>query len=149
MEQNDMVKKLHEKANIPEDIARDALVRADWDMLEALLILEKEGKIKPLTSSMTTVEDKSNYEEVRRTASDKSGGRYEKTAQGFFDKLGVLLRSSLTHSFIVERKCEVILSLPVLIMLVITLSMIQFTAAAALIGLFLDCRYSIQKREGK
>ena len=88
MEQNDMVKKLHEKANIPEDIARDALVRADWDMLEALLILEKEGKIKPLTSSMTTVEDKSNYEEVRRTASDKSGGRYEKTAQGFFDKLG-------------------------------------------------------------
>ena len=37
MEHNEMVKKLHEKADIPEDIARDALIRAEWDMLEALL----------------------------------------------------------------------------------------------------------------
>ena len=55
MEQNDMVNKLHEKADISKEDARDALERANWDMLEALQILEKEGKIKPLTASMTNI----------------------------------------------------------------------------------------------
>lgn len=147
MEQNDMINKLHEKANISKEEARDALIRADWDMLEALLILEKEGKIKPLTASMTTIEDRTDYEEVRRTASDKKQSKFEQNAQGFFDKIGVLLRKSLENSFVVERKGEEILSIPVLIMLIITFSMFHFTIGALLIGLFFDCKYSIESKK--
>ena len=142
MEYNEMVKKLHEKADIPEDIARDALIRAEWDMLEALLILEKEGKIKPLTASMTTIEDNKGYEEVKRTAYGKSGENTNK----FFEKLGELLRKSIAYSFIVKRKGEVVLSIPVLIMIVIACSLFHVTVIAVLIGLFLDCRYSVEKR---
>ena len=66
MEQLEMVKKLHEKAGVSYDEARDALVRANWDMLEAVRILEEEGKIAPLVSSMTTFdENNTKYEEVR------------------------------------------------------------------------------------
>ena len=149
MEQNDMINKLHEKANISRDEARDALERAQWDMLEALLILEKEGKIKPLTASMTTIEDRKDYEEVRRTASDKAHSKFEHNAQGFFDKIGILLRKSLVNSFVVERKGKEVLSLPVLIMLIIAFSMFHFTIGALLIGLFLDCRYSVENRENR
>ncbi|MBQ4354127.1 MAG: DUF4342 domain-containing protein [Clostridia bacterium] len=149
MEHNEMVKKLHEKAGIPADEARDALERADWDMLEALIILEKEGKIAPLTASMTTIEHKSAYEEVTATASKKSDGRFKKQADSFFDKLGELLTKSLTHSFYIERKGKEVLSVPVLIMLIITASMFQFVIIALLVGLFLDCCYSVEDRRSK
>ena len=59
MDKNDMVKKLHEKSGISEEDARDALERSSWDMLDALQLLESEGKIQPLTASMTTVENAS------------------------------------------------------------------------------------------
>ena len=147
MEQTDMINKLHEKANISKEEARDALERADWDMLEALLILEKEGKIKPLTASMTTIEDKNDYEEVRRTASDKKNSRFEQGAQGFFDKIAMLIRKSMENAFVVERKGEEILYIPVLIMIIVTLSMFHFTLGALLIGLFFDCKYSIEKKD--
>lgn len=146
MEQNEMVKKLHLKANITEKEARDALERADWDMLEALIILEKEGEIAPLTASMTTIENKSAYEEVTATASKRDSG-FKRQANSFFDKLGELIVKSITHSFLIERKGKTVLSVPVLIMLIVAASMFQFVIIALLIGLFLDCRYSIEKRK--
>ena len=63
-----------------------------------------------------------------------------------FEKLGELLRKSIAYSFIVERKGEVVLSIPVLIMIVIACSLFHVTVIAVLIGLFLDCRYSVEKR---
>lgn len=147
MEQNEMVTKLHEKAKISIAEARDALERADWDMLEALVILEKEGKIAPLTASMTTIENKSAYEEVTATASPRGRERkFNTTASSFFDKLSELLKKSLTHSFIIEREGREILSLPVLIMLIVAASMFYFVIVSLVIGLFLDCRYSIQNK---
>ena len=84
---------------------------------------------------------------MRRTASENNKSRFEKNAEGFFDKLGILLRKSLTNSFVVERKGKEILSVPVLIMLIILCSMFYFTVVAVVIGLFLDCKYSIEDRE--
>lgn len=147
MEHNEMVQKLHEKAKISTAEARDALERADWDMLEALQILEKEGKIAPVTASMTTIENKSAYEEVTATASpNHKNNRFNEQASGFFDKLAALLKKSLTHSFIIERKGKEVLSLPVLIMIIIAASMFQFVVVALFVGLFLDCRYSIENK---
>lgn len=148
MEHNEMVQKLHEKANIPASVARDALERADWDMLEALKILEEDGVIAPLTSSMTTIENKSAYEEVTASASGgkKSGKNYKEQGSGFCAKVVELLRKSMTHSFIIERKGEQILSLPVLIMTVITIAMFQPVIIALIVGLFLDCKYSFEER---
>lgn len=149
MEHNEMVRKLHEKADIPENVARDALERADWDMLEALKLLEEDGIISPLTASMTTIENKSAYEEVTATASAKRKGSFKKAGSTFIDKLMELLMKSLTHSFIIERKGSQILSLPVLIMTIITISMFDVVILALIVGLFLDCRYSIEERRNK
>lgn len=149
MEHNEMVRKLHEKADIPENVAKDALERADWDMLEALKLLEEDGVISPLTASMTTIENKSAYEEVTATASAKRKGSFKEAGSTFIDKLMELLMKSLTHSFIIERKGSQILSLPVLIMAIITISMFEVVILSLIVGLFLDCRYSIEERRNK
>jgi len=155
MEHNEMVQKLHEKASIPTSVAQDALERANWDMLDALMILEREGKIEPLTASMTTVENPSAYEEVTATASSATGKggsrkeRFSEQRENLFDKAAELIKKSISHAFVVERKGQEILALPVCILILIGICMFQVAVTAMIVGLFCDCKYSIEDRTDK
>ena len=46
MEQFEKVEKLREKTGVSYEDAKKALEEHDWDMLEAIVALENEGKIK-------------------------------------------------------------------------------------------------------
>ena len=146
MEKNDMVKKLHEKSGISEDDARDALERCGWDMLDALRILEEEGKIKPLTASMTTVEDGGAYEQVDAEVSKaqkKSRDENREKFDSIIAKLKEILLKSIENSLIVRRKGKEVLSLPVLILIIIACLEITPTVIAFVAGFLFECSYSI------
>lgn len=149
MEKNDMVKKLHEKSGISEDDARDALERCGWDMLDALRILEEEGKIKPLTASMTTVEDGGAYEQVDAEVSKaqkKSRDENREKFDSIIAKLKEILLKSIENSLIVRRKGKEVLSLPVLILIIIACLEITPTVIAFVAGFLFECSYSIEPR---
>lgn len=149
MEQNEMVQKLSEKANLSPDLARDALERSGWDLLDAIILLEKEGKISPLTASMTTVENQTQYEVVKPTASGKkrrSQGERDSFSR-FIDKCVELAKKSIEYSFIVNRKKKEILAVPVFLMIIVVLAAFTAAASALFIGLLFDCRYSVEKRD--
>ena len=61
MDHFEMVEKLRTKANVSYEEAKAALEASDWDMLDALVLLENEGKVKdaPETKEYTTQEKKS------------------------------------------------------------------------------------------
>ena len=46
MERMSMVETLRDKTNVTYEEARDALERADWDLLEAVVLLERDGKVE-------------------------------------------------------------------------------------------------------
>ena len=145
MDKNDMVKKLHEKSGISEADARDALERSSWDMLDALQLLENEGKIQPLTASMTTVGDTSSYEQVEPSNTKNS----KKTNDGwneFVDKIKEIMRKSVDNSLIVRRRGEEILSVPVLIFIIVAILEIAPLVIAFIIGFIFECSYSIEDR---
>ena len=143
MEHIEMVEKLREKAGITSEEAADALNRANWDMLEALVILENEGKIPPLTSSVVTTEQ-DPYGNAQKNTSGEYGRRYENSLG---EKVKRLLQNSLTYSFIVRRHGKEILSLPVLILIVIACAMFYVSAVALLVGLLCECQYSVEKKD--
>ena len=149
MEKNEMIEKLHTQTGVSRADAEEALKKSDWDLLDALTLLEKEGKIPPLTSSMTT-----------HTSSDGSGsssdfnysysyGAEKKSSQGFSKKIGDLFNSLLSNSFVIKRRGEVLLNLPVLVMVIILLCEFKITVAALIIGLFFECQYSVDKNPEK
>ena len=154
MEHIEMIEKLREKAGISREEAADALNRAGWDMLEALMILEREGKIAPLTSSVVSAE------QAEQTSSDGAGpnafgatgccyGTADARTRGesAWDKLKALFMKTLTYSFLVRRRDKVILSLPVLVLIIVVLALFRVSAVALIVGLFCECRYSVEKRE--
>ena len=150
MEHIEMIDKLRDKAGITREEAADALTRANWDMLEALVILEREGKIAPLTSSVATVEQTAGTGGVGPDPSVFGAKGYYYGPRAKSDSLWTtcknLLVKSVTHSFVVRRRGRELLSLPVLVLLIVVLSLFKLSAVALLIGLFCDCRYSIEER---
>ena len=142
MEHKEMIEKLHSQAGVSREDAEDALRRSSWDMLDALTLLEKEGKIAPLTSSMTTTDSSSaGCEKVAPSVQSRDGGFWQR----FSAKLKEIVLCSLNHSFIIKRRGNVILNLPVLVMVIIVVCAFEVSLAALLVGLFLDCQYSVEK----
>ena len=84
MEHIEMIEKLREKAGITREEAADALTRANWDMLEALVILEREGKVKPLTSSVVTASPQAygSYGQNGANGTYSSYGTYDPNTPG-------------------------------------------------------------------
>lgn len=150
MDKNDMVKKLCEKSGISEDDARDALERGGWDMLDALKLLEDEGKIKPLTASMTTVDDEGAYEHVDAEiskAQKKSRDENREKLNSVLEKLKEIIRKSVENSLIVRRKGREVLSVPVIIVVIVACLELTPTIIAFVIGFLAECSYSVENRK--
>lgn len=56
MDHYEMVEKLRQKANVSYEEAKAALEKAEWDILDALVLLENEGKVKQEGTTYTTEE---------------------------------------------------------------------------------------------
>ena len=138
MEHIEMIEKLRDKAGVTREEAADALARADWDMLEALVLLEREGRIPPLTSSVATASPAGN----RRS----TGSESVKGSVSAMERIRDLFMKSISYSFIVRRQGKEILFLPVLVGIVIVLASFRVSAVALVLGLCFGCRYSVEKR---
>ncbi len=145
MDHIEMVQKLHEKAGISLADANDALERSGWDMLEALLLLEREGKIPRLTASASTNSSGDGYEEVKATAGSKSGD-FDKKMHSFSDKLRDFVMKGFTHDFVIRRHKNEIVCIPIVFVILIMCFAFWPIIVAMVIGLFLDCSYSVEKR---
>ena len=146
MEHIEMVERLHEKAGISYTDAKDALERSGWDMLEALVLLEREGKIDPLTASTSSADGGTSYEKVTATASRKESNFHE-AMNGVREKLRKMFDDSLSTDFVVKRQGKEVFRLQVLIALILCLCLWEPILAALVIGLICDCRYSFESRK--
>lgn len=69
MDHASIVKKLCDRCGAEPSLAYDALERTDWDLLDAILTLEREGAIAPITASASTAARADGYGRVLPTAS--------------------------------------------------------------------------------
>ncbi len=143
-----MVERLHAKAGISYADAKDALERSGWDMLEALVLLENEGKIDPLTAFATSSDNSDSYEKVTATASKKENN-FQETMGKIGDQIKNLFTDSITTYFVVMRHGKEILRLQVLIALVLCLCLWEGVLIALVVGLICDCRYTIDSAPAK
>ncbi len=143
MDQFEKVEKLRERANVSYEEAKEALAASNWDLLDAMVYLEKAGKAKGPEKERysTSYEDQSQYVSVK----DKVNGQQEKT-DGFFHKLGKLgqiaWKKCKENSFCVCRKGEELLKVPMWALVLVLLCAWHVTVIALIVGLFFDCKYS-------
>ncbi|MBP3900669.1 MAG: hypothetical protein J6D53_04305 [Blautia sp.] len=145
MDNLEKVEKLRERANVSYEEAKEALENNDWDLLDAMVALEKEGKtVKPeQTAYSTSYEEQANYTPVTETVS--AGVKKEKEGiKGFFRRFFDICRN---NAFVVKRNEEQIINIPVILMIVILFFSWRVSLVVLVVGLFFGFRYSFEGRD--
>ncbi len=144
MERLEMIDKLMERADVTFAEAKEMLEQKDWDLLEAMVALEEQGKVKGAHSTSDSAEGVV-YEEVEATASRNAGeGEKEHAGRRLIKFLGTLLRKGMDNKFIVEKNGEIVLTLPVLVLVIIMMISFWFSGILLIVGIFFNYHYSFE-----
>ncbi len=144
MEHIEMVEKLMEKANVSYAEAKQALENNNWDMLDALIELERQGKVR---SGQGTASYTTGPEKEKQGSGQQSAGASRNEPNGweeFWKGFCRLVRRGMQNHFVAERRGETLLSIPVLLLILLLCVGFWFILPLLVVGLFCECRYSFK-----
>ncbi|MCM1578839.1 MAG: hypothetical protein NC078_08590 [Ruminococcus sp.] len=144
MDKLEMAEKLVEKCGISYEEAGEVLREADFDLLEAMIILERRGKMRSSGNSYST--SIPGTEKTRRkTAADaESFGEFVRIA---FANLGSWFNEILKYRIIIMKEGREVLQMPLLLGLFLVCCSAGLVFAAALVSVFAGCSYVVDKAE--
>ena len=130
MDMFEKVDKLRERANVSYEEAKNALERSNGDVLEAMILLEREGRTR-----------NSGYQYFNNGCAPESNC-CQNDGKSIGEKSKALLRKSTVNYVVIDRKDERILRVPVLAAVLLLIFMFPATICAIVVSLFFDCKYS-------
>ena len=137
----EMVELLREKAGITYEEAKEVLEQSNWDPLEAVLLLEKQGRTPPGGAGYST-KDEAREEPREREKSGHLGAK--RAAHRLGRTVKRLVRTGNANQFIITKDGREVLSLPVTAFVVILLFTFWFSLIALAVGLFCGLHYSFR-----
>ncbi|MGL5439684.1 MAG: DUF4342 domain-containing protein [Filifactoraceae bacterium] len=145
----EQVEKLKEYGKVSYEDAKIALEATNGDMLEAVIYLEKLGKIESPKNNGSYTAGNQQEEEAKEMDSEDDYCNYtedefkehgRKRSRRISNTIRVLINKGVTNYFEVKRYGNVIISVPV-IALVVALVFFGITLPLMVIGLFFGCSY--------
>ena len=137
MDHYEMVENLRTKANVTYEEAKAALEASDWDMLDALVLLESEGKVTGAPEFTT----KEKTDEPRRSARGRE-------MKGSLFKLGAWIRKMIDlgnkNQFVISRKGTEMVAMPITLMALLMILVWPFSLIVLCAGFFLGTRYAFR-----
>ncbi len=148
MDTLEKIDRLRERANVTYEEARDALAQSGDDLLDAIVLLEKQGKVKQpgQTSYSTQYEEQKEYIRVQDKVEEQ-----RQSAPSFTRSLArvfhFFFRFIFHTSFHVRRRDHDLFVVPTWVLALILL-MWKVALPAAVIAMLFGIRYSFRGNEG-
>ena len=143
MDKFEMIEKLSAKANVTLDEAKEALEASDWDMLDALLLLERQGKAnEEQTAQEYTTQKKKEY--CWNTKHSEVRVEIGSWPSRLWERFKNLVRKGNTNQFVVTRKDEELIAMPITVLVVLLACFWPLSIIILFLGLFLKARYSFR-----
>lgn len=146
----EQVEKLRTMANVSYDEAKTALDATNGDLLEAIIYLEKQGKVNAPTgggyysSEKTADPNAGTYKKTgseNQTNNRDSGGNFISLMKKFGRYCLKLIRKGNANSFEVLKGEEIKATVPVTALALLLIFVPWFTIPLIIIGLFFGLRY--------
>ena len=147
MELLEKVEKIREKTGVSYEDAKKALEESGGDMLDAIVLLESQGKIKgPAKQTYSTGGEDASRElkEAARVYEKKTGDGFGSTMRKFIRWCGVMIRKGCENFFTVSKNGEEIITVPVLLLVVLLLFAFWIVVPLLVVGLFFGFRYAFK-----
>lgn len=146
------VEKLREKANVSYAEAKAALDACGDDLLEALLYLERQGKVTPpehggYYSSKSKQKEKQSGAAETAEQGEPRGESFSEMMGRFFRWVRSLFVKGCENLFDVRRGDSQIITMPVLVLILLLIFGFWFVVPLLIVGLFLGCRYRFRGRD--
>jgi len=154
----EMVEKLRERADVNYADAKDALERTNWDLLDAMILLEKEGKIRSDETAISPADQSQESYSTKNSGDNGNSGKnshncdrekweprgttFRELMGKFFRWVGKVLHLGNVNHFVVERYGNQSLSLPVTVLVVLLIIGFWVVVPLIIVGLFFGYRYS-------
>ena len=148
MEMMEKVERLREKANVTYEEAKAALEQTGGDLLDAMVLLERQGKVKePAQSTFSTeYEEQTDYIRVRDKVEEQ-----EKSDPSFGKTVGRVVRGFISFirktTFIVTKGDEAVLTMPTIVFAILLFFFWEILAPVMVVALFFGIRYSFEGEE--
>ncbi len=142
----EQVEKLREKANVTYNEAKAALEACEDDLLDAVIYLERQGKVNApqsggcYNSISGTLPDK-GLEDVRPAYSENRGKSFSQLLRRALRWCGVIISTGNRNSFEVRQGERVVTAIPVTILVLLLLSSFWLVVPLMIIGFFFNFRY--------
>lgn len=141
------VEKLREKTGVSYEDAKIALEANNYDLLDAIIDLERQGKIaSPKQESYTTSPDGNETSKEFEQAQASYENACKETSLGeafnkFFKWCGRIIKKGCDTSFTVSRHEREIISVPVIVLVLLLLFAFWIVLPLLVVGLFCNCKY--------
>lgn len=139
MDQFEKVERIAQKAGVSFEVAKNALEENNWDMLDAMLALEKENKTAAQEKFSTDYGAQPGYKTV-----NVGGQSYTKRKKSLGEKIKILLKKSHVNHLVIRRGDHMSASLPLWAAILIILRFWKISFILFLIGLFTGCKISLE-----
>ena len=153
MDRLNLVEKLRTKTGITYEDAKMVLEINNWDILDSILYLEEQGKVKrPSVSIFYTNEYNENYEdedqqfnfqEVKKDNNYKSNNNFE----GIFEAICKVIDTCNNIFIEIMGKNNFFLKLPLTVVIVLLIFGFWILIPLVVIGLFLDIKFSVESKK--
>lgn len=142
----EQVEKLREKANVSYDEAKAALDATNGDLLDALIYLERQGKVNsPAGGGFYTSETDSaqvKVEPYTPSANEPPKGEtFSDLMKRFWKFCKKIVHKGNTNNFVVMSGSDVKLRVPITVFVLLILFAFWVTVPLMIIGLFFSLRY--------
>lgn len=140
-----MAEKLVEKCGITYEEAGEVLKEADYDLLEAMIILERRGRLGNGVNKYSTGIMQNNYTSTRyESAADaESLGEFIKIA---WRKLCEFCRDLLKYQVVISKNGREMINFPLILAIILVCCTAGVVFAVVVISLMSGCSYSIRKK---
>ena len=146
MEKLEKVELVVQKTGVTYEEAKGALEQCNYDVLDAIVLLEQQGKTNAQTAHHTT----NHANQPMSTDMERAQQAYQQSTQNtrvqdvfarLMESLKRLCTRGLEVSFVVERNDAQVLAIPVLVLVILILFLFPATIPLLIVGLFFDFRY--------
>ncbi len=145
MDNFEKVEKIREKTGVSYEEAKAALEANNYDLLDAVIYLEKQGKAAESNANYSTgwdghtnllVTETQKSENKKQDASDSVGA--------FFAWVGNLIKKAWENKFVIEKEGKEVGQMPVLVLIFLLFGFFWVVIPLLIVGLFFDFRYGFK-----
>ena len=140
MDHFEMVEKLREKTGVSYEDAKAALDASNWDLLDAIVILETQGKIEQGAKNYST------RHQTRQEEGERRRGEFKSVLGGVARQLGRLIEKGNRTMLDVFKNENVVFSVPMTVLVILIIFAAYVTFPLIIVGLFFGFSYKINAK---